>query len=68
MSLKRNQTLDLHNDSFYKGSIKNGVPHGTGQIKTPYSILKGKWKEGSMNGRGQIEVNLNHINVPKHYK
>jgi len=61
MSLKRNQRLDFSKYSFYKGSIKNGVPHGKGEIVTSNSILKGKWKEGKIEGKGIVEININGL-------
>lgn len=59
MSLKRNQKLDLSNDSFYKGNTKDGIPHGKGELSTPFSILTGKWKEGNI--KGKLKVNINNI-------
>lgn len=61
MSLIRNQRVDLPNRSSYKGSIKNGVPHGTGELRTPLTIVKGKWKEGNKEGKGILKININGL-------
>ena len=58
MSLRRNQRINFSNHSFYKGSIKNGIPHGRGKMITPLSILKGKWKDGKIEGNGSHNINI----------
>ena len=61
MSLKRNQKIVFSNDLLYHGNTKDAVPHGRGQITTPYSCFVGKWKNGLQDGKGILNIMLNNI-------
>tara|TARA_X000000950_G_scaffold138709_1_gene172178 strand:+ start:555 stop:2027 length:1473 start_codon:yes stop_codon:yes gene_type:complete len=61
MSLKRNQRIVLSDNLLYHGNTKDAVPHGRGQVITPYSSFDGRWKNGSMEGKGTLNIMLNNM-------
>ena len=60
--MKRNQKIKFEDGSLYKGSTKNGVPNGVGELVNGMNLkYKGKWKDGNKSGRGELEIELNGI-------
>ena len=48
------------NGSIFKGDFKNGLPNGSGTLKTQHSIKSGRWLNGALHGPGkEIFINGN---------
>lgn len=46
-----------HQNGVYRGTVKDGVPHGTGLLRLPDgSIRQGQFSNGKLNGLGEVRM------------